>query len=358
MSASQDHLLRMLAEEMARLLSGSGGATAVLLMERFGMLAPSEKTTPAVRPGFVGIWEAGPQGYERSAALRKQWRYWAQVQSIPLKGKRKRVLLLGESVARGFLYDPEFNPAQALEAALTIALGQPIEVVDLAKTDILLPQLLDLVGVAPALEPDALVCFAGNNWLMHDKRDRYLEATALREQGALGLKELRERRLAASVDTLRQQFTQLSTRLPIVLVIPETNLVDWRLDAQADAPWLPPGRNRRWLECRVAARSAIAAGHFDAAAALAREMVELDGDTAASGWTLLADCARATGNLAAARTYLEESARCSSMGLHPPNAAGVHRGPAGPARLRASRPDRGRRPADLFLHLAAWRATR
>jgi hypothetical protein len=307
MPVPQDHLVKSLAEEMARQLTGSGGASAVLFLQRVGLLTLPERQKSSARPGGLGIWEAGPLGYEPSTALREQWPNWAKIHSIPLKGERKRVLLLGESVADGFSYSPGFRPAQALEIALTTALGEPVEVVDLARSDLSASELAGLAGAAPSLEPDALVVFAGNNWSVHDRQDRHLEATSLREQGALGLKALREQRLAALTDALLQQFTELSTRLPIVLVIPEINLADWRLDAEADSPWLPAGRNRRWLECRAAARCALASSRFEEAAALASEMVELDGGTAASGWTLLADCARAGGDLAAARTYLERA---------------------------------------------------
>lgn len=188
------------------------------------------------------------------------------------------------------------------------ALGQPVEVVDLAKTDLTASQLAALVSTAPAaLKPDALVIFAGNNWLLSDKRDLRLEAAALREEGSLGLKARREQRLATFAATLRQQLHELSAQLPIVVVVPEINLVDWRFDGKADAPWLPSGSNRRWLECRQASLSALASQRLDEAAALAREMVDLDGGTAASGWAILAECAQDTGDLAAARTCLEKA---------------------------------------------------
>lgn len=306
MLSPQDHLLKSLADETASLL-GEGGESAVRLMDRLGLLSLPEKSSSSTRPGFVGIWERGPEGFQRAEALRDEWRFWADVQLIPPKGERKRLLLLGESVARGFLYNPDFNPAKALEACVPAALGQPIEIVDLAKTNLIGPQLTSLISTVPALQPDVLVLFAGNNWLLADKRDRFLEAAALREEGALGLKTRREQRLAAFVATLRRQLQELAAQLPIVLVVPEINLADWRLDVKADAPWLPPGRNRRWLECRKAALSAFASHRFDEAAALAREMVDLDGGTAASGWTLLADCARETGDLTAARRYLEKA---------------------------------------------------
>ena len=307
MPVPQDHLLKALTDDMARLLSCSDGENALLLMERFGLLSLPERNPSGSRPGLIGIWEASPQGYERSAALRDEWLHWADVQSIPPKGEKRRVLLLGESVARGFLYDPDFNPAKALEAALLTTLAQPVDVVDLAKVNLMGPQLTSLIDASHALEPDALVVFAGNNWVQPDKRDRHLDATVLREQGALGLKAQREQRLAALIGPLQRQLTELSARLPIVVVIPEINLADWRLDAAADAPWLFLGRNRRWLECRTAALSALASRRLDEAAVMAHEMVDLDGGTGASGWTILADCARATGDLASARMCLEKA---------------------------------------------------
>lgn len=308
MPAPQDALLKSLADDIARRLTGGNGTEAVLLLERLGMLATPEPRPPARPPGAVGIWEPGQEGHERSQAHRKGWHHWADIQTILRKGERKRVLLLGESVARGFLYDPELNPAQILEATLAAALGEPVEVVDLARSDLKGTDLADLVAETPALEPDALVVFAGNNWFLYDKRARHLEAAVLRERGALGLKELREQQLAAFIEgTLRPKIVEVSASVPIVVVVPEINLADWRLDAEADAPWLPPGDNRRWLECRAAARSSLAAGDLDRAQALAREMVELDGGTAASGWTLLADCAAARGDLGAARACLEKA---------------------------------------------------
>jgi hypothetical protein len=310
MSIEQDSL-RPVADEMALLLSGEDGAAAVFTMQRLGLLSTLAENTAGAsraRSGTVGLWEPTAQGYERSEARRAEWSRWANVPSIPRKGTRKRVLLLGESVARGYFYDPGLTAAQALESSLTAAWGEPVEVVDLAKVDLLIPELISLSDTALALEPDVLVVFAGNNWFTRSERDRCLEAATLRTSGVAGYKKLREQRLSALVENhIRPHFARLSMRQPIVLIIPEFNLADWRLDAEADAPWLPDGRNRRWLECRSAARSALASGCLDAAQILAREMVELDGGTAASGWTVLADCARGMGNPAAARDYLENA---------------------------------------------------
>ncbi len=314
MSDAPDHLLRSLADDMARQLAGAGGAEAVLLLERFGLLSPMDRPPerpPAAladpRPGRVGIWEAGPNGHERSPALCHEWPFWADVETIPPKGEAKRIVLLGESVAVGFLYAPAFTPAMALAAAATAALGEPVEVVDLAKSGIKARELAELAGRAPELAPDGLVVFAGNNWYVEDRQARHLEAAALRAEGARGLQALRDRRLAEWIDGFLGELAGIAERVPVVLVVPEINLADWRLDGEADPPWLPAGGNRRWLERRTAARAALAAGRRAEAAALAREMIAIDGGTAASGWTLLAACARAEGDLDAARERLERA---------------------------------------------------
>src|SRR3954451_25386754 len=128
MPVEPDPLSKSLADEIARQLSGDDGATAIL-MQRFGLLTMPERKPPVARHGTIGVWEVSPQGYQRSPALRQDWGLWASVQSLSPKDERKRVLLLGESVARGFRYAPDFNPAQALEASRTLTPGEPAEVI-------------------------------------------------------------------------------------------------------------------------------------------------------------------------------------------------------------------------------------
>jgi hypothetical protein len=331
MSVEPSAFLKPLADEMASLLCDHAGAPAIALLQQLGQLLPEGSGTaaPADPPGAIGIWEPTAEGHERSPDRRHEWIYWAEVERIPPKGARKRVLLLGESVARGYFYDPELTPAQVLEASLTTLLEEPVEVIDLARIGIQSTELTRTAGAALALQPDALILFAGNNWVQiprsaADGLDRHGAATALRELGVAGFKGFREKSLSARLDTdLRQYLEELSLRVPTVLIIPEFNLADWRLDAEAEAPWLPAGRNRCWLERRAAAGSALAAGRLDEAEALAREMIELDGGTAASGWTILADCARARGDLGSARTYLEK-ARDSQLWDTTPQIARTH----------------------------------
>jgi len=77
---------------------------------------------------------------------------------------KRRVLLIGESVARGYLYDPEFTPALALEKIVEPHFGDDgIEVIDLARTN-LGYKVRELAIAALPLEPDMAIIFAGNNW--------------------------------------------------------------------------------------------------------------------------------------------------------------------------------------------------
>src|SRR4051812_50078124 len=75
--------LPSMADEMARLLSGSGGESSLLLMERFGLLNLPARNTSGVQSGLVGVLEAGGPGDKRSAAFRHEWGPWAGGHSTP-----------------------------------------------------------------------------------------------------------------------------------------------------------------------------------------------------------------------------------------------------------------------------------
>ena len=318
--SDRESILEALAAEMAAALERDGGASAVSLMQHFGALpmpgAGGAQRPPQQRPGAIGVWEPrGPEApgfYDRSPARREEWHLWADIPTLAPKGEGKRVVLLGESAAYGFFYAPAYTPAKVLASLLGGAAGGAVEVLDLARSSIG-TELAEVAAGALALRPDAYVIFAGNNWWNAplpppNSLERSLGALALRAGGVKGYKELREQQLALGIAApVREQLRRLAAAVPIVLVVPEFNLGDWRLDVEQDAPWLPGDGNRRWLELREAARGALAAGEAGRARELARQMMALDGGTAAAGWAILAAAERALGDLAAARAGLERA---------------------------------------------------
>jgi hypothetical protein len=69
---------------------------------------------------------------------------WARCERISSKSNRTRIVLLGESVARGHLYDPHYNCARALQQALSKSFGDEVEVVDLARSGASYSQVLEI----------------------------------------------------------------------------------------------------------------------------------------------------------------------------------------------------------------------
>jgi hypothetical protein len=315
----RESALKSLANATALALTQDGDAFR--LLHRLGLVtAASGDTLPpaAAKPGWIGIWEPrsenGASCFQRSRERASEWTSWADRERLEPKGEKKRVVLVGESVARGYFYDPRITPAQVLETLLHRAeVPGGVEVVDLAKNDLDGLSVGPLLASALALQPDLFVLFVGNNWaqapnLVRGGIERGAAATVLREQGVAGYKAYLEEKLVGLFDErLAGNLAALSARVPVVILVPEFNLGDWRFDGPADAPWLPGDGNRRWLESFFAARQALAAGRLGEAEERARQMIDLDRGTASAGFTVLADCRRRQGDEAGSRELLERA---------------------------------------------------
>jgi hypothetical protein len=320
-----------------RLAQTAGRSDAGELLRRLRLFETggkrSNRTQAVAAPDRVGIWERKKNSpfFTRAVDRFDEWHLWAGTGRIEPKKQLKRVVLIGESVARGYLYDPQFTGAKALSLILESQIGaQKIEVVDLARTNLGFTNdrgaIIDLLRSALLLEPDCVVVFAGNNWGgdLYSTIDISEMRTAavndlphfegsLCQEGVSGLKRFVETRIAEQIRNLFEQVVPVyqQRRVPILWVIPEFNLRDWR-DPLTSAPYLLNGSNCDWIKCLEAAQHALVEHDYRSAATLAQKMIDLDRGVCATGFQILADCSKATGDLKAERQYLE-SARDASL---------------------------------------------
>jgi hypothetical protein len=260
----------------------------------------------------VGLWrkestdKSAP--FVRQANRRQEWFNWAKQDKLEPKRFKWRVAFLGESVARGYLYDPQFTPASVLQQLLRSHLGAAqIDVVDLGKSNLMMAELKTLAGQCLALRPDVIVIFAGNNWRPHisDSDVPYVE-TLLRTHGAPALKSFLDARQQQDVAHLISQINSLvATRnIKLVWVLPEFNLTDWS-DPVSNAPLLIGQGNREWRNLNEEAARALREGDLATAEKLAGKMVQLDAGTNSVPLRILAQSSRADGDVSAERRSLE-----------------------------------------------------
>jgi hypothetical protein len=260
----------------------------------------------------VGIWERtierGKSHFVRREDKFKDWHLWADVERIEPKGPKWRVVLIGESAARGMLYDPVFTPAMALETILQSQFGKDeIEVIDLARTNIGY-EVKELALSALLLDPDLVIIFAGNNWglTFPDPSELIQMDAVLRDQGIAGVKRLAEQQLERNARSIVSDIAAIyeSRKTPLVWIIPEFNLGDWREPA-TNAPYLTNGLQREWVAIYEEAQRALRIGEFSQASELAKKMIEIDGGVCAAGFYILAECGRRRGDSETTRGCLE-----------------------------------------------------
>src|SRR5215213_6517312 len=240
----------------------------------------------------VGIWEAKDEASGRSFVrvdTGEPWHLWANLQEIPAKGLARRVVLIGESVARGYLYHPHFTPALALQKMMDAACGPAeIEVVDLARSDLVHEQLRELIPQALHLEPDALVIFAGNNWFPLIKTDdeRLLDmVSAFRATGSWrDVKESCESFLITNTRKTLRLLEEVARErgIPVVFVLPEFNLADWRTEYDCP-PLLTSEETGAWLRAKDEAEQLLKDSDWEKAERLGERLLQLDQGTTAAG---------------------------------------------------------------------------
>src|SRR5258708_6168809 len=263
-------------------------------------------------PTRVGVWvyqtDDSGECFVRVNSLDPH-RLWAEAERIPAKGPKKRVVLLGESVARGFLYDPDFNCAMALDHLLRAATGSSdIEVVDLAQNGMVHSELLEIAEKAVALQPDAYLVFAGNNWQTALRLSPQTIAKNLRETPTWYDSAVPPARSEEVVQALVARLAEISARhsIPVLFVIPEFNALDWQSYSGWRDPLTVGDRGRAWRSLRSEAEKAAKAGDYRRLEPLARSMIEAGyGNPGAYEWAAI--CAYREGNRQRARGLIDQA---------------------------------------------------
>jgi len=306
------------AAEIIRLLWTSGltgeNASKRAADDTPSTLYASEPLVPPKLSRHIGIWERrienGKTCFVRRIEAMEQWHFWANIGRIEAKGSKLRVLFIGESVARGYLYDPGFTPALALQMILEEQFGKDqIEVIDLARTNLAF-ELRELSLAALQLEPDIAIIFAGNNWDKKTSLPTFADIAemdkAIETDGMVGVKRVSDQYIARTAKTIVSEITTeyKSSGIPLIWIIPEFNLADWR-EPFTNAPYLPDNLNREWITVMKDARKALNEGDPVRAEELAARAVEIDQGVCAASYYILADCRRLANDVEAERKYLE-----------------------------------------------------
>lgn len=237
----------------------------------------------------IGIWkkcvENGETFYERDFDKSSDWLRWANKHRIGKKKNAKRIILLGESVARGYLYDPHYNVALELEAIINAVFSPSYcEVIDLARTSITMDALLEVTKSCIGMDPDAIILFAGNNWIPKARKAvseaDYKEMFEIfKKESIAGVNAFLERKFESLIASFLREIEVniIRKKIPVVFVIPGFNLQDWKSDeAGKNLLWLPENAVSDWLKARETAEKALAEKQYDLLEQAAQQMVRID----------------------------------------------------------------------------------
>ncbi|HRC59070.1 MAG TPA: hypothetical protein PKU97_24275, partial [Kofleriaceae bacterium] len=259
---------------------------------------------------------------------------YCQRREIAERKTARRICLVGESVALGFLYAPHLTPALVLEQQLNALAGAGShEVVDLSKSSESLFPLTETVESALQLEPDAFVIFVGNNWNFQESdTSPYIPVPAFRARFARALRQGGVAAARALGGQILQDKAAHAMRLlakaaaarsiPVVVMVPEVNLADW--ETRQPVLWRSGDGAARWHALYERAVSCLARAEYEAALELASQMLALDEGTGPSGFRIQATAYRGLGRLEdaarAARAEVDSDVMATMCYLHCPQA--------------------------------------
>lgn len=313
--------LRSHASVLAKHLASTEGAQVLATLQDLELFRENrspESVQLAVQRDVIGIWRGSSDGSWTRVAYTEAWNRFADVAGLPPKGRHPRVVLLGESVARAYFFDPVLTFATMIERSVTDA-WKPIETVDLAAVGLGLSDLQTMVDRVVDLEPDLVVIFAGNNWIFEplpqqwevQRRDLW-QGGDLAAAKELVLGEFLLPRTRTFFDNLGAVLH--GARIPGVFVLPEYNLFGYTDALDEYTPALGPSATRRWMELNAEAHEALQQGNLEACSVAAEGMLALDQGIHAAGHRWMGKAALLGGREREARRYYQ-LARDAPCGL-------------------------------------------
>lgn len=259
----------------------------------------------------------GKQYFVPDPKLKAEFNSWSKkTDPIPEKSpKKRRVIFFGESVARGWFYEPFYSPASVLEDILHLHFSSDIEVVDLAVTSITPDELLKLFEEALLLSGDTYVVFAGNNWKLAVTSS--LTGTEANEiyneiiSGDPSFEVINNHLSNAFTRIVELFFIQLKKiisgkNIDVLFIIPEFNLLDFQSSETEKEMFMPNVKTKKWLEIKEQGEKVLKKNDWNALSKYAEELIDLN-PFHPLGYELLAKCNLAVGEVKLAKSLLQSA---------------------------------------------------
>lgn len=169
----------------------------------------------------------------------------------PKDNATRRIVFVGESVARGFFFDRSYSCSKVLNTILNSSgNGNTFEVVDLSQSSIRMDALIDVYQSSFALNPDFIVVFAGNNWTdpgstLVDSDYREISSAKDPVDQFRITRSILEEKLNIAVKHAMDVINECSRihKVPVIFIIPEFNAHGWQLLNGQDTIVLWPDTN-------------------------------------------------------------------------------------------------------------------
>lgn len=233
---------------------------------------------------------------------------WSDIETIHRAPPHKKTIIyMGESVARGFIFDPVVTPAKLLKDK--IVGYDDYEIVDMACTGINASALLQTVQEVLELHPDMLVIHAGNNWWNAWWGNPSSQVTS----SLIGLdihqiKDVITQQVTLYIRFLLESIVNLckQTEVKLYFVLPEFNYSGWQNEFAVPG-WLDDKATARWLEHVQNADNYLALRKYSEMRAECNMALVLDNETSPLTLELMAKAEEGLGNTFVAKEYYQKS---------------------------------------------------